>query len=153
QAYIAQAIESVLCQQTRFPFEIVIGEDESSDDTRRIVLGYRDRYPERISVILNDRSQVIYVDGRATGRWNFLQVMSRVSGKYIAYLEGDDYWTHPLKLQKQVDFLDAHPAYSLCGHLVETVDATGRPAAEQICSGVGPPQVIGLRDALSSTPM
>jgi len=67
EKFIAQAIESVLMQETDFDYEIIIGEDDSTDRTREIVKAYYEKYPEKIRLFLNDRKNVIYVDGRATG--------------------------------------------------------------------------------------
>ncbi|RPI20802.1 MAG: glycosyltransferase, partial [Actinobacteria bacterium] len=127
---IAQAIDSVLVQETSFPVEILVGEDESSDGTRDIVLDYARRYPH-IHVLLNRREDVITIDGRPTGRWNFANNLRHVRGQYVALLEGDDYWTSPHKLQKQADFLDAFPDCALCFHAVESLhEPAARPAAE-----------------------
>lgn len=116
--YIAQAIESALMQETDFEYEIVIGEDDSSDGTREIVLAYQERYPDKIRLFLNDRENVIYIDGKPTGRWNLINNLRHARGQYVAWLEGDDYWTSPYKLQRQVDFMDAHPDYAFCFHEV-----------------------------------
>jgi glycosyltransferase involved in cell wall biosynthesis len=148
EAFIAQAIESVLSQQTEFPFEIIIGEDDSSDDTRNIIISYRDRYPDKIRVILNNRSDVIYVNGRATGQWNLIQTLSNASGKYIALVEGDDYWTDPLKLQNQVSLLEAHPEYTVCGHLVEVVGTKSEYFNEKLL-GQTCPEMFSIVDALN----
>jgi len=113
--YIAQCLDNVLCQVTNFPFEILIGEDASTDGTRAIVFGYADRYPEKIRVITSDMNVGVKANGQ--------RVRSACRGKYIALLEGDDYWTDPLKLQKQVDFLEANPDYSLCYHDFTMLDA------------------------------
>lgn len=113
--YIAQCLDNVLCQVTNFPFEIVIGEDASTDGTRAIVFDYADRYPEKIRVITADMNVGVKANGQ--------RVRSACRGKYIALLEGDDYWTDPLKLQKQVDFLEANPDYSLCYHDFTMLDA------------------------------
>lgn len=119
EKFIAEAIESVLMQETNFDYEIIIGEDDSSDKTREIVKTYKQKYPEKIRLFLNDRKNVIYIDGKPTGRWNFVNNLRHARGQYIALLDGDDYWTSPHKLQKQVDFLDRHSECSICFHNVE----------------------------------
>lgn len=116
EKYIAQAIESVLMQRTSFEYEIVIGEDDSSDNTRQIVKEYKSKYPDKIRIFLNDRKNVIYINGQPTGRWNLVNNLKHARGKYIALLDGDDYWTHPYKLQKQVDVLERHPECIACHH-------------------------------------
>ncbi len=121
EKFIAQAIDSVLAQKTSFDYEIVIGEDDSSDRTREIVKAYKEEYPEKIRLLLNDRKNVIYIDGRPTGRWNFVNNLKHAHGHYVALLEGDDYWTSPYKLQRQVDFLDSHPNCAICFHAVRNL--------------------------------
>ena len=91
--YIAQALEGALQQQTHFPFEVVIGEDCSTDGTRDIVFDYQKRYPELVRVITSDRN----VGPNANG----LRVSEACRGKYIAYCDGDDFWHHPRKLQSR----------------------------------------------------
>lgn len=113
EVYIAQAVESVLAQETNFPIEMVVGEDCSTDRTREILLDLKARYPDVLHLKLREQNW-----GR---RRNFLDVFHSCRGQYIAILEGDDYWVSPHKLQKQVDFLDAHPEYSLCFHPVYQV--------------------------------
>lgn len=105
--YIAQAIESVLAQVTTFDVELVIGEDASLDDTRRIVQDYHRRYPDRIRLLLPPRS--------LGARANIQATMKACRGKYVALLEGDDFWIDPGKLQAQVELLDANPAAFICG--------------------------------------
>lgn len=101
--YIKQCIEGVLMQRTNFPFEYIIGEDFSNDETREIVFEYAKKYPNIIRVITADYN----VGSRANGR----RCIQACRGKYMAICEGDDYWIDPLKLQKQVDFLEKHPEY------------------------------------------
>lgn len=125
EQYIAQAIESVLMQKTSFDFEVLIGEDDSEDNTREIVKEYERRYPEKIRLFLNDRKNVIYIDGRATGRWNMINNLKHARGEYVALLEGDDYWTDPYKLQKQIDFLDSRQEYVICFHWTKWLDEEG----------------------------
>lgn len=118
EKYIAQAIDSVLMQKTDFDYEIIIGEDDSSDQTRAIVQAYQQKYPDKIRLFLNSRANVIYINGKPTGRWNFVNNLKHAQGQYVALLEGDDYWTSPYKLQTQVDLLDARPDCALCAHPV-----------------------------------
>jgi glycosyltransferase involved in cell wall biosynthesis len=99
--YIAQAIEGVLQQKTDFPVELVIGEDCSTDGTREIVLEYQKKNPDIIRVVTSDHNV------GAHGNW--YRVPKACRGKYIAFCEGDDYWHNPQKLQKQIDYLEAHP--------------------------------------------
>ncbi|HEU4966001.1 MAG TPA: glycosyltransferase [Candidatus Saccharimonadales bacterium] len=106
--YIREAIDSVLAQQTNFSWELVIADDCSTDGTREIVREYQERYPERIQLILQDKN--------VGAEQNWLDLINYPKAKYMAYLEGDDYWTNPNKLQMQADFLEKHPDYALCFH-------------------------------------
>jgi len=103
--FIEQAIQSAINQQTDFPYRLVIGEDCSSDKTREIVKRYAQKYQHKIQALLHPRNLGQTANAR--------EVFKACTGKYIAFLEGDDYWTDPLKLQKQVDFLDSNPDYGL----------------------------------------
>jgi len=127
--FIKQALESTVSQKTTFPFEIILGEDESTDGTRAICIEYANRYSQ-IRLFLRSRKDVIYIDGRPTGRFNFLECLKVCNGKYIALLDGDDYWTYPFKLQKQVDFLESHPDFSYCFHNVAIIDDNGKLVKE-----------------------
>lgn len=103
--YIARAIEGVLQQKTAFPFELVIGEDCSTDGTREIVFEYQKKHPDIIRVITSSKNVGMNKNG--------LRTTKAGTGKYIAFCEGDDYWHHPGKLQKQVDYLENHPECGL----------------------------------------
>ncbi len=116
--FIAQCLDSILNQKTTFPFEIILGEDESSDGTREICISYAKKFPDHIILFLRSRKDVIVIDGKQTGRFNFKENLKASSGKYIALCEGDDYWTDELKLQKQYDFLESHNDYAVCFHKV-----------------------------------
>lgn len=121
EPYIIQSLDSVLAQETDFDFEILLGEDDSSDSTRAICIEYAEKYPDRIRLFLNDRENVIYINGIATGRWNFINNIESARGKYIALLEGDDYWVDPLKLKKQVDILDGNLSAAGCFHETQMI--------------------------------
>ncbi len=103
--YIERAIEGVLCQKTDFPFELVIGEDCSTDGTREIVFDYAQRHPDIIRVITSDCNVGMHR--------NVARTSAALRGTYIAWCEGDDYWHRPDKLQVQVDYLEAHPECGL----------------------------------------
>ncbi|PID57835.1 hypothetical protein CSB45_06335 [candidate division KSB3 bacterium] len=122
--YIEHCLESVLMQKTDFPVEIILGEDESTDGTREICRAYAERYPETIRLFLRSEQDKIYIHGHKTGRFNFTENLKAAQGKYIALCEGDDYWTDPGKLQKQVNFLERHSDFAICFHDIEHVCET-----------------------------
>jgi len=111
ESYIKQAIEGVLMQKTNFDFELVIGEDSSTDSTRLICEEYKN---QEIQVrLLSPESNLGVMP-------NFIRTLQACTGKYIALCEGDDYWIDPLKLQKQVDFLEANTNVPFCFHNAKT---------------------------------
>ncbi|SDB22418.1 Glycosyl transferase family 2 [Flavobacteriaceae bacterium MAR_2010_188] len=116
EKYIKETIIGVLNQVTNFEFELVIGEDNSTDRTYHICKKYAKKYPEKIRLIQRNQPNKIFVNGRITGTLNLWETLQDCRGKYIAQLDGDDYWTDPLKLQKQFDFLENNPDYSVVGH-------------------------------------
>ena len=105
-------MDGFLMQQKNFPIEILIHDDCSTDGTTEIIREYETKYPDLIFPLYEEENQ--YQKGKAAeiDFYNY----RRARGKYIAYCEGDDYWTDPLKLQKQVDFMEANPEYSVCWH-------------------------------------
>jgi len=117
EKFVAQAIDSILMQKVDFDYEVVIGEDCSTDNTREIVIDYKRKFPDRIRLLLHQNN--------LGGRKNFAQALKTCRGEYIAMLEGDDYWTSPHKLQKQVDFLDSHPECAICFHSVRELYEDG----------------------------
>lgn len=108
EKYIRDSLESVLMQKINFPIEIVIGEDSSTDNTRKICEEYKNKFPEII--ILRSAAKNMGVMS------NLTSTLKVCRGKYIAICEGDDYWTDPYKLQKQVNFLEKNSDYSMCFH-------------------------------------
>jgi glycosyltransferase involved in cell wall biosynthesis len=108
ERYIAQAISSVLEQQTSFPIEVIVGEDCSTDGTRQIVEEFAAANPSLIQLRLAERNQ--------GGKLNFTGTLGQARGEYVVILEGDDYFTDPLKLQRQVEALDSRPDWAICFH-------------------------------------
>lgn len=108
EPFIGQAIEGVLFQKTDFKIELVIGEDCSTDLTRTICESYARRFPDVIKILPSEKNLGMMLNGNRTSL--------ACSGKYIATCEGDDYWTDPLKLQKQVDFLELNQEYVFTFH-------------------------------------
>ena len=106
--FITQALDSALMQQANFNYEILISEDCSTDGTREIVIEYQQKFPDQIRLLLSEQnihSNAVVARG-----------IHAAKGKYIALLDGDDYWTSPHKLQKQADYLDNHSECSMCFH-------------------------------------
>ncbi|MEI6358581.1 MAG: glycosyltransferase [Verrucomicrobiota bacterium] len=110
--YIVHAAESVLAQVTDFPFEIVLGDDLSTDGTRELVKDLAAKHPGRIRLLLHEKNL-----GHC-GKFNLVATIRSCDGEYVALLEGDDFWNDPKKLQRQVDYLDAHPECSGSAHEV-----------------------------------
>ena len=117
EKYIAQAVEGVMMQKVDFDFELIIGDDCSTDKTTKIIQGYKNKFPDIIKPILR-------TENIGAGN-NYVDINKKAKGKYIAHCEGDDYWTDPNKLQKQVDFLEANPEYVLCSHNGTILDEIG----------------------------
>ena len=113
ESYISEAIESVLNQHTNFTVQLIIGEDCSADNTRSVCEKFVKKYPGKI-LLLPETGNVGMMK-------NFERTFKQCDGDYVAFLEGDDYWTDNSKLQKQVDFLQANSDYSLCFHNTQMI--------------------------------
>ena len=118
EKYIRETIEGFLIQKTNFPVEIIIHDDASTDATAKIIQEYATQHPELFVTILQNENQWSKGGGSIFARF----VFPKASGKYIALCEGDDYWTDPYKLQKQVDFLEENEDCSLCFHASKHVN-------------------------------
>lgn len=114
--FIRTCLDSILMQKTDFPFEIILGEDGSTDGTKEICQEYAKKHPEKIRLFLRSRKNVIHIDGNPTGRFNFIQNIKAATGKYIANCPGDDYWIDQYKLQKQVDAIKNNNKIIACHH-------------------------------------
>jgi|LSQX01.2.fsa_nt_gb glycosyltransferase involved in cell wall biosynthesis len=109
EKYIAQALDSFLMQETNFAWEILVHDDASTDGTAPIIKSYAERYPDIIRPMFQNENQ------HSLGiKVNTTYNIPRSRGKYIAWCDGDDYWTDPFKLQKQADYMENNPVCSLC---------------------------------------
>lgn len=117
--YIRQCLDGFVMQRTNFRFEAIVHDDASTDGTAEIVREYAEKYPDIIKPIFETENQYSKHDGSLGRIMN-----ANTRGKYVAICEGDDYWTDPLKLQKQADFLDANPQCSLTYHACKNVFST-----------------------------
>lgn len=124
EAYIERALHSALEQATSFPVEMLVGEDCSTDGTRHRIDEIDRAYPGRLQLYCRPKNI-------GAGE-NLTQLLGAARGEYVALLEGDDYWTDPTKLQRQVDALDANPDWTICFHRAEIVNAAG------LCVGQSP---------------
>ena len=143
EKYIEQAIEGILAQQCDFPFELIIGEDKSTDKTLEICLNYQEKHPDLIRVVTWRENLGISE--------NYLRSIGRSRGKYIALLEGDDYWIDPAKLTKQVALMEQFPDTSLCGAWTRVV--TEVPGKNLPTTLIGPEKSrtkYSLKDVMTS---
>ena len=143
EKFIAQAIESVLMQKATFKFELLIGEDCSTDKTREVVECYKKRFPEKIKVIYNERNLGMME--------NNINVISQSRGEYIALLDGDDYWINADKLQTQVDFLEQNTDYSFCFHDGRILMTNGQLDKKRTCCGAKQKKHILFTDVICNT--
>lgn len=138
EKYIRQALDSIFMQETSYSFEILIGDDCSSDHTQEILLEYQKAHSGCIRLFLREKN--------IGASRNAYELLTKARGKYLATLEGDDYWTDPHKLQLQVDFLEAHPEYIGCTHRFIIVDENNVPLKNQRLSWVKQKKRFTLRD-------
>lgn len=111
--FIRDALDGFVMQKTSFPFEVVVHDDASTDGTTDIVVDYAQKFPDIITPMVEQENQ-----WQKGGLKHIIDIMNdkHRRAQYIAFCEGDDYWTDPQKLQRQVDFLDSHPDHSMCFH-------------------------------------
>ena len=128
---IGRALTSFLMQKTDFAYEIIVAEDCSTDETAEICRSFVERHPDSVRLITSDNN--------VGAVKNEVRAIDAAQGKYIAFCEGDDYWIDPYKLQKQVDFMESHPDYSVCftryNKLFESTGKGCRGAADALFEG------------------
>lgn len=138
ERYIRQALDSIFLQEIPWNIEVLIGDDCSTDNTIEIVREYAKKYPQIIRVFEN-----AYNLGASKNCYNLL---INAKGKYLATLEGDDYWSDPYKLKIQIDFLESHSEYIGCAHKFIVVDENSCPLTNQCISWVKEKKIFTLSD-------
>ena len=120
EKYLPKALEGFLIQEVSFPIQFIFHDDFSTDTTRQLLLEFKEKSNFPVTLLFPTENRF------SKGERIFPKTIEEAKGKYIALCEGDDYWTDPLKLQKQVDFMEEHPNYGICYHNVHVLDmATG----------------------------
>lgn len=122
ESYIREALESILMQKTAYRYEVLVGEDVSPDATRDILREYEKKYPGIFTMFYREKNMGIHDNG-----WD---LSARCKGKYVICLEGDDFWIDTDKIDKQIQFLEAHPEYIAVAHNCRVVDERSRPNGE-----------------------
>lgn len=128
EKFIAQTIEGALMQKTDFEFEIIIGDDGSTDNSPKIIAEYAQKHPNLIRAFLHKENLGPKEPREFAGRNNVLMLLKACQGDYVALCEGDDYFTDPLKLQKQADFMDANPDFAICHHQMKVIYEDNSPS-------------------------
>lgn len=128
ERYIRQTLDSILMQQVPFRYEILVGDDCSGDNTSAILRRYAERYPDIIRAYIREEN--------VGATKNAYDLLMKAQGKYLAFCEGDDFWTDEQKLATQVRFLEAHPEFIGCSHRCRIVDENGQPRENQTLSWV-----------------
>jgi glycosyltransferase involved in cell wall biosynthesis len=144
ERYIARALDGVLEQAGVDPWEVLVGDDCSSDRTRAIVSDYARKYPAVIRTVYPERN----LGGAGINMW--AELLRRSRGRYVAGLDGDDYWIHPDKLRRQAEHLDDHPECSMVFHNAAYVLGDGPPGELYNSPGQGP--VLGLDELFAGCP-
>ena len=139
--YIKECLDGFIKQQTNFEFEVLVHDDASSDGTTEIVKEYEQKYPNLFRCVYQSENQFNKINSLTD------ILFKMVKGKYIALCEGDDYWTDPYKLQKQVDFLEANQDYVLCFHKVKVLKADGSLVDDFITKV---PEIYETQEALAA---
>ena len=124
EKYVAQALDSIIAQKTKYSMEVLVGDDCSTDNTQAILRQYEKQYPGFFKMFYRKRNMYHSIPT------NSMDLRSRACGKYVIILEGDDYWTDNHKLEEQIDFLEGHQEYLAVAHNCVAVNETSQPNGE-----------------------
>lgn len=140
EAYIREALDSVLMQKTNFKYEVIISDDCSKDNTLDILTEYKNKYPNIVKVVTGEKNLGYPNNQRRS--------LENAKGKYIALCDGDDYWTDAYKLQKQVDYLESHPECAICFHNVMHI-YDGTTSGRSLLNPLDFPSALTTEDVIS----
>lgn len=124
ERYIERALDSILMQKTTYSYEVLVGEDCSTDGTREVLRNYEKKHPGKLQIFYREKNL------STAEYWNWADLMRRTKGKYLITLEGDDFWLSDEKIQKQVNFLENHPEYIAVSHNCIVVGENNQPNGE-----------------------
>jgi glycosyltransferase involved in cell wall biosynthesis len=145
EKYIGQTLESIVTQQTNFPFRVIVADDCSKDNTRAIISEYAAKYPDIVFPVFHAQNKGALANG--------YYLLSHATSKYIATCDGDDYWTNPTKLQQQVGFLEAHEDFAMVFTDVDVLDEMNSGRGESLHADLFPKldkDVFTLEDMILS---
>jgi glycosyltransferase involved in cell wall biosynthesis len=149
ESYIREAMEGILKQKTTFPIEVVVGDDFSNDNSLAIIKEYQSTENIHFKILERKIGDNYWQNRQKLGRLhNFYNIIENCTGKYIALLDGDDFWTDPLKLQKQVDFLEANTDFSICFHNMKIVNESN-PSTLEFTNSINQESVFSILDLAS----
>lgn len=124
EKYIVEALDSILMQKTQYRYEVLVGEDASTDNTRSVLKEYEKKHPGRFHILYREANM------SKSDVSNIADLINRCKGKYVIALEGDDFWTDEYKIEKQITFLENHPEYFAVAHNCVVVGEDSKPNGE-----------------------
>jgi glycosyltransferase involved in cell wall biosynthesis len=142
--YVPQSLESILSQKVNFKYQIIIADDCSTDGTIDVIKDYQQRYPDLITLMLSDKNQKL--------TRNSIRVYEVLKTEYFTILDGDDYWTDCNKLQEQIDFLQNHPNFTICGHNTKLLYESDPKKEVFVYNGDGTKDEFDFSDILNNVP-
>lgn len=125
EKYIIRALDSILMQKTQYPYEVFVGEDCSTDNTRQVIQAWEREHPGKFTILYREKNM------HNSDCSNGMDLLLRCKGKYVICLEGDDFWTDPEKIEKQVSFLERHPEFYAVAHNCTVVGEDSMPNGEE----------------------
>lgn len=146
EKYMKKALESVFSQKTNFPFEVLIHDDASTDNSRNILLEYKNKYPNQVNLVLQTENQ--YKKGKSASTF----LLPKAHGEYIAFLELDDFWCDENKLQRQVDILEKYSTVNMCIHRCQICTEEGTPVKRFIPASQYEEQVFSGSECIYDYP-